>query len=76
MNLSGSGGSGKSFVLNASKSLCQQFCKVIGEPFNDSAFIATAMTNTAAAQIQRDTVHSIPRLRRKFQEKILMHYRA
>jgi hypothetical protein len=34
MNLSGSGGSGKSFVLNASKSLCQQFFKVIGKLFN------------------------------------------
>ncbi len=66
MNLSGSGGSGKSFVLNASKSLCQQFCKVIGKPFSDSVFIVTATTITAAAQIQGDTVHLIAGLRKYF----------
>ena len=65
MNLTGSGGSGKSFVLNATKSFCRQFCKVIGKPFNDSVFIVTATTNTAAADLQGDTIHSIAGLRRK-----------
>jgi predicted ATP-binding protein involved in virulence len=50
MNLTGSGGSGKSFVLDATKSFCKQFCKAIWKPFNDSASIVTATTNTAAAQ--------------------------
>jgi len=50
MNLTGSGGSGKSFVLDATKSFCKQFCRAIGKPFNDSVFIVTATRNTAAAQ--------------------------
>jgi len=65
MNLTGSGGSGKSFVLDATKSFCKQFCKAIGKPFNDSVFIVTATTNTAAAQLKGDTIHSIAGLRRK-----------
>ena len=52
MNLTGSGGSGKSFVLDATKSFCKQFCRAIGKPFNDSVFIVTATTNTAAAQLK------------------------
>jgi len=60
MNLTRSGGSGKSFVLDATKSFCKQFCKAIGKPFiNDSVFIVTATTNTAAAQLKGDTIHSI-----------------
>jgi hypothetical protein len=51
MNLTGSGGSGKSFVLDATKCFCKQFCKAIGKPFNDSVFIVTATTNTAVAQL-------------------------
>jgi len=65
MNLTGSGGSGKSFVLDATKSLCKQFCKAIGKPFNDPVFMVTATTNTAAAQLKGDTIHSIARLQRK-----------
>ena len=59
MNLMGYGGSGKSFVLDATKSFCNQFCKAIGKPFNDSVFIVTATTNTAAAQLKCNTIHSI-----------------
>ena len=66
MNLTGAGGCGKSFVLNASRSMCEQFCKVIGQPFNSSVFIITATTNSAAAQIDGDTIHTIAGLRRKF----------
>jgi len=51
MNSTGSGGSGKSFVLDATKCFCKQFCKTIGKPFNDSVFIVTATTNTAVAQL-------------------------
>ncbi len=29
MNLTGAGGCGKSFVLNASRSMCEQFCKLL-----------------------------------------------
>jgi hypothetical protein len=65
INLTGSGGSGKSFVLDATKSFCKQFCRAIGKPFNDSVFIVTATTNTAAAQLKGDTIHSIARLQRK-----------
>ena len=55
MNLMRSGGSGKSFVLDATKSLC----KAIGKPFNDPVFMVTATTNTAAAQLKCNTIHSI-----------------
>jgi hypothetical protein len=59
MNLSGSGGSGKSFVLNATRSFCRQFCRAINQPFDDSVYIVSATTNTAAAQIHGDTIHSL-----------------
>jgi hypothetical protein len=65
MNLTGYGGSEKRFVLDATKSFCKQFCRAIGKPFNDSVFIVTATTNTAAAQIKGDSIHSIARLQRK-----------
>jgi hypothetical protein len=65
MNLTGAGGCGKSFVLNASRSMCEQFCKVIGKPFNSSVFIISATTNSAAAQLDGDTIHSIAGLRRR-----------
>ena len=65
MSLSGSGGSGKSFVLDACRAFCRQFCRAIGQPFNDSVFIVSATTNTAAAQIKGDTIHAIAGLRRK-----------
>jgi hypothetical protein len=65
MCLSGCGGSGKSFVLNACRAFCRQFCRAIGKPFNDSVFIVSATTNTAAAQIKGDTIHTIAGLRRK-----------
>jgi hypothetical protein len=48
MHLTGSGGSGKSFVLKATKTFCQQFCNSIGQPFDESVFIVSATTNTAA----------------------------
>ena len=60
----GYGGSGKSFVLDATKSFYKQFCKAIRKPFNDSVFIFTAITNTAAAQLKGDTIHSITGLQR------------
>ena len=65
MNLTGSGGSGKSFVLDATKSFYKQFCKAIGKPFNDSVFILTATTNIAVAQLKGDIIHSIAGLQRK-----------
>jgi len=65
MHLTGSGGSGKSFVLNATRSFCRNFCKIIGQPFDDSVFIVSATTNTAAAQVQGDTIHSLAGLRGK-----------
>jgi len=65
MHLTGSGGSGKSFVLNATRSFCRNFCRIIGQPFDDSVFIVSATTNTAAAQVQGDTIHSLAGLRGK-----------
>ncbi len=65
MNLTGSGGCGKIFVLDSTKLFCKQFCKAIGKPFNSSFFIVTATTNTAAAQIKGETIHSIVGLRKK-----------
>jgi ATP-dependent exoDNAse (exonuclease V) alpha subunit len=59
MHLTGSGGSGKRFVLKATKLFCQHFCKAIGQPFDESAFIISATTNTAAAQVKGDTIHSL-----------------
>jgi predicted ATP-binding protein involved in virulence len=63
MYLTGSGGSGKSFVLKATKSFCQQFCRAIRQPFDESVFIVSATTNTAAAQVQSDIIHSLAGLR-------------
>ena len=51
MNLTVAGGCGKSFVFNASRSMCEQFCIVIGKPFTSSVFIVSATTNLAATQI-------------------------
>jgi len=51
MHLTGPGGSGKSFVLKAIKSFCQHFFRAIRQPFDESVFIISATTNTAAAQV-------------------------
>ena len=59
MHLTGSSGSGKSFVLKAIKSFCKHFCRAIGQPFDESVLIISATTNTAAAQVQGDTIHSL-----------------
>jgi hypothetical protein len=64
-NLTGSGGSGKGFVLDATKSFCKQFCRAIGEPFNISVFIVEATSNTAVVQLKGDTIYSIAGLQRK-----------
>jgi len=63
MHLTGSGGSGKNLVLKATKTFCEQFCNSIGQPFDESVFIVSATTNTAAAQVQGDTIHSLVGLR-------------
>jgi hypothetical protein len=63
MHLTGSGGSGKSFVLKATKTFCEQLCYSIGQPFDESVFIVSATTNTAAAQVKGDTIHSLVSLR-------------
>jgi hypothetical protein len=65
MKLTGSIGSGKSFVLDATKSICGQFCKAIGKPFDDSVFIVTTITSTAAANLREEAIHLIARLWRK-----------
>jgi len=52
-------------VLKATKTFCEQFCNLIGQPFDDSVFIVSATTNTAAAQVQGDTIHSLSGLRKK-----------
>jgi hypothetical protein len=65
MHLTGSGGSGKSFVLNASRFFCKQFCKVTGQQFDESVLIVSATTNSVAAQVQGDTIHSLAGLRCK-----------
>jgi hypothetical protein len=39
MHLTGSGGSGKSFVLKATKTFCQQFSSSIGQPFDESILL-------------------------------------
>jgi len=62
MHLTGSSGSGKSFVLKAIKSLCKHFFRAIGQPFDESVLIISATTNTAAAQVQGDTIHSLASL--------------
>jgi hypothetical protein len=63
----------KDFVLDATKSFCKQFCKATGKPFNDSVFVVIATTNTAAAQLKGDTIHSIAGLQRK-QPSILKNW--
>jgi hypothetical protein len=51
--------SGKSFVLKATKSFFKLFCRAIGQPFDESVFIVSATTNTVAAQVQGDMIHSL-----------------
>jgi hypothetical protein len=63
MHLTGSGEGGKSFVLKATKTFCQQFCSSIKQPFDESVSIVSATTNTAAAQVQGDTIHFLASLR-------------
>jgi hypothetical protein len=53
-------------IWNCAKSILLRI-KVIGKPFNDSVFIVSATTNTAAAQIKGDKAHSIAGLRKKCQ---------
>jgi hypothetical protein len=67
MFLSGPGGCGKCHVIGAAKTTCQHFCRAIHhQPFDSSAFIVTASTNLAAAQIGGATIHSVAKLRKKF----------
>ncbi len=55
-------------VLNASRSMCEKFCKVTGQPFNSSVFIVSGTKNSSAAQIDGDIFHSIAGLRRKLSQ--------
>jgi len=50
-------------VFKATKIFFQPFCYSIGQPFDESVFIVSATTNTAAAQVQGDTIHSLVSLR-------------
>jgi ATP-dependent exoDNAse (exonuclease V) alpha subunit len=45
--------------LKAIKSFCQHFCKATRQPFDESVSIISATTNTAAVQVQGDTIHSL-----------------
>jgi hypothetical protein len=66
MFLSGAGGCGKSHVIGAAKLMCQHFCRSINEGFDFSSFLVTASTNSAAALIGGQTIHSVAQLRSKF----------
>jgi hypothetical protein len=66
MFLSGAGGCGKSHVIGAAKSMCQHFCRCINKGFDSSAFLVTATTNSAAALLGGETIHSVAQLRSKF----------
>lgn len=49
--LSGKGGSGKSFVLNAFKDFCKIFSNLCGLPFDQNTFRVTSMTGRSAANL-------------------------
>jgi ATP-dependent DNA helicase PIF1 len=66
MFLSGAGGCGKSHVIGVAKQMCQHFCRSINEGFDFSSFLVTASTNSAAALIGGQTIHSVAQLRSKF----------
>jgi len=66
MFLSGAGGCGKSHVIGAAKSMCQHFCRCISKGFDSSAFLVTTTTNSAAAMLGGDTIHSVVQLRSRF----------
>jgi hypothetical protein len=66
MFLSGAGGCGKSHVIGVAKQMCHHFCRSINEGFDFSSFLVTASTNSAAAIIGGQTIHSVAQLRTKF----------
>ena len=66
MFLSGGGGCGKSHVVCAAQAMCQHFCHCINKGFNNSAFLFTALRNSAAALIGGQTIHSVAQLRTNF----------
>ena len=62
--LHGSGGSGKSTVINTVKSYAAEFCKLLGHPFTTQTIVVTAMPGVAATLIGGETIHSVLGLNR------------
>ena len=62
--LHGSGGSGKSTVINTVKAYAAEFCKMLGHPFTTRTIVVTAMSGVAATLIGGETTHSVLGLNR------------
>ena len=64
----GSGGSGKSEVINQVLKYCKQFCENLGVEFTSSTIRVTALTGVAASNINGETIDSVAGLQRQKDE--------
>ena len=58
MFITGPAGSGKSTALEVAQHFCFEFCKTIGEHWDDTTFLFSAMTGAAASLFGGVTTHS------------------
>ena len=62
--LHGSGGSGKSTVINTVKAYAKDYCRMLGQKFTNRTIIVTAMSGVAATLLGGETTHSVLGLNR------------
>ena len=55
--LHGTGGSGKSTVINLVVDYAREYCKLIGHPFTTRTIVITAMSGVAATLLHGETTH-------------------
>ena len=59
MLMTGSGGSGKSYVIKSVLAYAKQFCAEMREQFDKFTIVVSALTGVAAASILGETIHSV-----------------
>ena len=57
MFLTGSAGSGKSYVICCCRSFCKNFCKAIGKTYSKNVFAVTGVSGVAASMARGNTSH-------------------
>ena len=58
MFVTGPAGAGKSTALEVAQHFCFEFCRYVGENWNDRTFLFTAVTGSAASLFGGVTLHS------------------